>query len=323
MAATANFKKINETFIFSQYKDEYEKSIFEFIKHGSEIDTKSKEFEDIRYDIKKMQVKPFLLDVIEYDAVKLYISNKPMDRSTRVITAKDIKGGTDKYKVYVDCSHIIEKKDGIYKCANTKALISHIVEAMVNLVYFSGYANITAKSDIVRPGAYAFASLFNNIINYLFKTNSVHDIHNRCMYLASQYFLTNIIGSNNPNYVYKHNTDISKQVARISTREAELIDMYVESDSYKNIDTFIQTLKESTKLSKLTTEAVISAWVKMYTPSTLFALEYFPAFSGMLTNAYFGAYLNNQSTIEKVTNRGLPEFVKAVLALETPIYVTR
>ena len=33
----------------------------------------------------------------------------------------------------------------------------------------------------------------------------------------------------------------------------------------------------------------------------------------MMSNAYIGCYLNNQSPIEKVTNRGLPEYVKAVL----------
>ena len=51
----------------------------------------------------------------------------------------------------------------------------------------------------------------------------------------------------------------------------------------------------------------------MYSPSACLHLEYFPAFSAMMTNAYIGCYLNQQSTIEKVTNRGLPEYVKAVL----------
>ena len=53
----------------------------------------------------------------------------------------------------------------------------------------------------------------------------------------------------------------------------------------------------------------------MYTPSTLFALEYYPAFAGMLTNAYIGCYLNNQSTIEKVAGKDMISFVKSILEM--------
>ena len=69
------------------------------------------------------------------------------------------------------------------------------------------------------------------------------------------------------------------------------------------------------KVGDLSTEAVVGAWIKMYTPSTLFALEYYPAFAGMLTNAYIGCYLNNQSTIEKVAGKDMISFVKAILEM--------
>lgn len=320
MAKPTNRKMINETFIFSQYKDEYEKSVLNFIKGGKEIDVTSESFADIAYDVKKSQVGSFIVAAMNSDAVKLYISNRPMNRSTRVLTAKDIKGNSGKYKVYVDCTQIIDFEDGKYKCNNIKQLIAHLMEAAVNVMYFGGYNNIVSNSTIVKSGAYAFASLFNNIINYLFKTNTVSNIHNRCIYLGSQYFIHNIIGSGNQNYGYVNNTDFSKQIARISDREVDLIESYVERDSYKNIDTFVKMLRDFLKLHKLTTEAVISTWVKMYTPSTLFALEYFPAFSAMMTNAYIGCYLNNQSTIEKVTNRGLPEYVKSVISTGDAYY---
>lgn len=320
MSKPTNRKMINETYIFSMYKDEYEKSVLEFIKGGTEIDVKSDAFADIAYDVKKTQVGSFILTAMNSDAIKLYISNRPMNRSTRVLTAKDIKGNTGKYKVYVDCTQIIDFDKGVYKCNNTKQLIAHLLEAAVNVMYFSGYNNVISNTNIVKAGAYAFASLFNNIINYLFKTNSVSNIHNRCMYLASQYFIHNIIGSGDVNYGYVNNTNFSKQIARISDREVDLIESYVERDSYKNIDTFVKMLRDLLKLHKLTTEAVVAAWVKMYTPSTLFALEYFPAFSGMMTNAYIGCYLNNQSTIEKVTNHGLPEYVKSIISTGDAYY---
>lgn len=311
--AQVSAKLINETFIFSQYKDKYEKSILNFIKGGKIIDVYSEAFADIAYDIKKTQVNSFVLSAMQSKQIVLYTSTHPMNRSTRVLTAKDIKNGGNKYIVYIDCTQIIDFENGIYKCNDIRQLIAHLIEAAVNVMYFSGYSNIISRLDLIKAGSYAYASLFNNIINYLFKTNSVGNIHNRCMYLASQYFIKNIFGSNNPDYAYSNNINISKQIARISDREIELIESYTDRDSFNNLDKFVEMLKSSLKLHKLTTEAVIAAWVKMYTPSTLFALEYFPAFSAMMTNAYIGCYLNNQSTIEKVTNRGLPEYAKIIL----------
>ena len=217
--AQLNFKIINETFIFSQYKDEYEKSVLNFIKGGKVIDVHSEAFADIAYDVKKTQVGSFLISAMESKQIVLYTSTHPLNRSTRVLTAKDIKGGTGKYLIYVDCTQIIDFEGGKYKCNNVKQLVAHLLEASVNMMYFGGYTNIVSRFDLVKAGAYAFASLFNNIINYLFKTNTVSNIHNRVMYLASQYFIKNIIGSNNPKYGYANNTAFSKQIARISDRE--------------------------------------------------------------------------------------------------------
>lgn len=313
MSNNYNRKLISDTYIFKLYSDEYEKSVLDFVKGGTEIDVHSAEFEDLAYDIKKRQVGRFLVDVLNSKNVKLYISNKPLNRSMRVITAKDIKAGNGKHCVYIDCTQIIEKKNGKYKCNDIEKLIAHLLDASVNLMYYSGVPGIVTNTTSIKSGAYSFASLFNNVINYLFKTNSISNIHNRCLYLASLYYIRNIVGGGVERYAYAENTALAKQIARISDREAEMLDMYIEKSSFTNIDNFVKTLSQVLKLSDLNTTAVISTWIKLYTPSTLFALEYYPAFSAMMTNAYIGCYLNNQSTIEKITNRGLPEYVKSIL----------
>ena len=48
----------------------------------------------------------------------------------------------------------------------------------------------------------------------------------------------------------------------------------------------------------------VEKWIFLYKTGTQFALELFPAFATMMTNAFHGAYINNQKTIEKVTNNG-------------------
>ena len=42
----------------------------------------------------------------------------------------------------------------------------------------------------------------------------------------------------------------------------------------------------------------------IYGTGTVFALELLPSFSNMLTDAYVGAYINNQKTIEKIAGTG-------------------
>ena len=52
-----------------------------------------------------------------------------------------------------------------------------------------------------------------------------------------------------------------------------------------------------------------------YGPGTVFALELFPAFATMLTDAYVGAYINNQKSIEKIAGPSMVEFTKALLSI--------
>jgi len=122
---------------------------------------------------------------------------------------------------------------------------------IVALEAFDRTALVTAKDGEVLKGKMP-QDMDEIAVNYLFKTNTVSNIHNRVMYLASQYFIKNIIGSNNPKYGYANNTAFSKQIARISDREVELIESYVERDSFKNLDAFVAMLRDSLKLHKLT-----------------------------------------------------------------------
>jgi hypothetical protein len=50
-----------------------------------------------------------------------------------------------------------------------------------------------------------------------------------------------------------------------------------------------------------------------YGSSTGMALEYFPAFSELLSDAYNGCYLNNQKTIEKIAGNNMVAYVKQIV----------
>ena len=58
----------------------------------------------------------------------------------------------------------------------------------------------------------------------------------------------------------------------------------------------------------------VEKWIFLYKTGTQFALELFPAFATMMTNAFHGAYINNQKTIEKVVGNTLVSYTKNVIA---------
>ena len=60
----------------------------------------------------------------------------------------------------------------------------------------------------------------------------------------------------------------------------------------------------------ISVDIVVERWMHSYGVGTVFALEYFPAFSSMMTDAYIGGYLNSQKTIEKVCGTSMVNYSK-------------
>lgn len=311
MAITRNsVKTINQTYLFKENATMYEKIIVNFLKGAKEIDVLSKEFEDVYYDVKKRQVNKFVISTLEMEDVKLMISSSPLPRSMSVICARDFTSSDQsKYAIYIDCSAIMEEdEDGKYYCNNIDQLIAHLVNATANMLYFN---DLLQNNELVETGTYCFSMMFSNILNYLYKINNIRGLQNKALYISSMYFLHNILGINNVN----NNMSLSKKIAKMTDREIDLINMHIKPETFYNINNFTNKLGDILKLDDVTTSSIVSTWMRLYTPGTLFALEYFPAFSAMLTNAYIGCYLNNQSTIEKITNKGLPRYAKTIIKI--------
>ena len=94
-----------------------------------------------------------------------------------------------------------------------------------------------------------------------------------------------------------------------------MLDYQIPEDAFNDINTFINALNNILKIGTLKIDNFIEKWVYLYKSGTQFATELFPAFATMMTNAYTGSYINNQKTIEKITNNGrdMVTFVTALL----------
>lgn len=303
-------KTYNNTFIYTKFP--YEETIFRFLINANRIDKDSPKFEDIRYEFKKRQIDNSLLKILNSKNVILCESDTlPLNTQFRVMCSRDpkFKGSSD-YKIFINCSGLIGlASDGNYKCKNIDILVSHIVNAMVAMIYHKA-ENQILSTQLINDSMEAFANLFTHIIDYLAKISVIPGVKSKCQFLSCMYFTENIIQKDFNNN-YQH---IAGKITNLSEREQDMIIAQCEDSDFDTIKSFVAKLSEMLKIPNLKIDNVIDKWMYLYGSNTVFGLEYYPAFSAMLTDAYCGAYLNNQKTIEKVVGNTLVGYTKNVIA---------
>lgn len=303
-------KKYSDTYIYNKFP--YEDKIFKFLMTASQISTADDRFEDIKFEFKKRQGNSALLKILCSNNVYLMTSadKMPLNRQFRVFCSKDPKTKSSDYKVFVDCTGlIVEDSSGKWVCRQIDTLISYIINAMVCMIYHKAEKEITTVA-ILEDAMKAFSALFTHVIDYLFKISTIPSTKIKCQFLACMFFIKNIIGKDF-NESYQH---MAGKIVDISEREQEMIIAQCDDDDFINIKFFTEKLSDLLKTPNLKVDNLVEKWMYLYGVNTLFGLEYFPALSAMLTDAYQGAYLNNQKTIEKVVGNTLVSYSKTVIA---------
>lgn len=306
------------TYLYRSY-NVYEQKLFNFIMTGNEIIKTADGFDDIRYEVKKRQIGNSLVKILDSKEVILLIGNDPLPKAFKVFCAKDIKNpkNNGKMKVFIDCTNIIKRDavTGAYALSGKGSigiLISYLVSAMHNYIYYVDENRYVNNAKVMSVGAQAFASLFTNVVDYTCKLTTTNSAKDKCTYMCVLYYLSNILGKD-------HTTDgcrkIAKNISGLSDREAGVVDMQINKDTMLNIKFFSETLAQVLHTSKLTVDVIVERWMTSYGPSTVFALEIFPAFASMLTDAYVGEYLNQQRSIEKIAGSSMVEFTKTMLSI--------
>ena len=306
-------KTYSQTYLFSQY-GEYEKKIYEFIVNAERIDTKSAEFDDILYDIKRRKISDHLAKIITSDNVVVGIhSGKALPKAFKVFVAADIKDNS-KVKVFIDATDCVVYKNGVYVCNKLDWLISYVINAMTTFIYVKAENKLLGNSSILKDGCDAWVRCFSYIIDRMYKISTVPQVKRRVDYLAAIYYQTAIMCKD-----ITRNEDSIKanaiRIADIDPSEARVVDIMTYDHDFDNIDTFVKALERIIPLKDIKTGNIVSYWMNAFGPGTVFALEYFPAFSAMMTNTYVGAYLDQQMSIEKVAGQSMVKFTKTILQI--------
>lgn len=306
-------KKYVDTYIYHQY-GKYEEKLYKFVLKADRIDTSSKEFEDILYDIKRRKVSNSLSKIITSDNIVLGISDENrLPKALKVFASRDLKEDKNKIKIFIDVTDCIKFKDGVYVCGNLEWLISYIIDAMVAYIHTVAPNRLLGNSTILKDGGMAFTKAFSYLIDRLYKISSIPELKRKVCYAADIYYQVSLI-EKDPATNYDSIKANAIKVSDADRRDCAIVDAQIEMSDYRSIDTFVTALSRL-GFKDLKSSVVITMWMNVFGTGTVFALEYFPAFSAMLTDAYVGGYLNQQITVEKITSPEMVSFTKAILQI--------
>lgn len=288
----------------------FENTLLTFMMNAEIINKDNPSFEDIMYEVKRRQVTSSLMKVLMSNNVILLKGNVGLSRAFKVFAAKDILSRDKKTKVFIDVTGVIDSKDGEYsmQSRNADILVSHLLNAMNTLIYYSEPNRLVNNSSLVEAGTKAFADMFTYIIDYL-RVGGVDNVRERTKYMAAMYYQTGLL--------LKEQTESTRARARklagLNQRECDIIETLMGPEPFKDINTFIIALCKVLRIDgQLKLDIFIEKWMHQFGTGTQYGTELYPCFASMLTNAYVGSYINNQKTIEKVLGRSLVDFTNTL-----------
>ena len=320
-------KSYSDSYFYKQYP-KYQKLLLDAIMTDPLIDKATEEFKGVILDLKHQRTDEALLRILNSTNTVLLDCDVPLPRTFKVFCAKEMKSrDRGKIKVFIDASACIVKdpKHGDYN-VNETALVSYLMNAGVSMIYHKNFDILRRRANMNIGITKCFANCFTHIIDFLAKISIQESKKIQVTYLSAMYFLMGILQLDNENKA----RDIAMKVADISKNEAILLEDAIEKacrkhsdikekdlNPYENIKIFVNSLRDAMHLNPkaVSLDIIVERWMMQFGPGTVFGLEYFPAFSAMITDAYVGGYLNNQKTIEKICGKDMVQYSKDVITM--------
>jgi hypothetical protein len=304
----AKVKNFGDSYLYRT--GNFEKNLMQFMMSAEIINKNHPSFDDIKYEVKRRQVTSSLMKVLMSDNIVLLKGNVGLSRAFKVFAAKDIISGDKKTKVFIDVTDIIKSTDGSYsiESRNVDILVSHLLNAMNTFIYWVQPERLLNNTALVDAGTKAFSDMFTYVIDYL-RIGSVDNVRERTKYLSALYYQCGLLCKDFTDSVRVR----ARKLSGLSEREADIVETLMGPDPFKDIDTFIKSLAKVLRIEgQLRLDNFIEKWVFVFGSGTQYGTELYTCFASIITNAYVGAYINNQKTIEKVLGKTLVEFTNAL-----------
>lgn len=308
----AKVKPMSKSYLYS--KTNASKKMYEVVIEAERIDINSPEFEDIKYQVKRNQYTSVLIKLLENPNVVLIRCQKPMPRAFKVFAFNDVKqsSNSQQIKIFIDVTEIINKDGKEYTMKSTDfiKLVAHLVSALNMIIYYGKPDALLNNSVLLSSGTACYAKLVANIIDYM-RIGAVDKVREKVLFMAALFYQINVLMKESSDSV----TLRAQKISGLTSRECDLIYTQLGSDCFTDINTFLKSVCNVINVTTLNTDNFMDKWTFLYGVATQFAPEIYTSFSTMVTNAYVGAYLNNQKTIEKIINKDMVEYTKTLFGI--------
>lgn len=185
-------------------------------------------------------------------------------------------------------------------------LLYTLLESAYLAKNFADNYNAIKNDTLVRQqGALMYANIFIKPINKMFNTNLDSIREGKILFLASKFYLKNVLGIDNDEYIFNVGSKIANRVSPYTLKEA---DSLVDEEAYQDLGTFIQALgDERLHLGfegKLQIRNYLFTYISMYGESAPFALESMIYFIFMVNTVRRGAEkVFNQIQLEPIIEK--------------------
>ena len=171
--------------------------------------------------------------------------------------------------------------------------------------FADSYNSIKNDTLVRQQGALMYANIFIKPINKMFNTNLDTVREGKVLFLASKFYLKNVLGIDNEEYIFNVGTKIANRVSPFTLQEVNNI---VDDEAYEDISTFIQALSdERLQLGfegKLQLRNYLYTYITMYGESAPFCLESMIYFIFMVNTVRRGSErLFNQMQLEPIIEK--------------------
>ena len=185
-------------------------------------------------------------------------------------------------------------------------LLYTLLESAYLAKNFADNYNAIKNDTLVRQqGALMYANIFIKPINKMFNTNLDSIREGKILFLASKFYLKNVLGIDNDEYIFNVGSKIANRVSPYTLKET---DSLVDEEAYQDLGTFIQALgDERLQLGfegKLQIRNYLFTYISMYGESAPFALESMIYFIFMVNTVRRGAEkVFNQIQLEPIIEK--------------------
>ena len=173
--------------------------------------------------------------------------------------------------------------------------------AYVGRMSYFNSRTMAQRSSILSYGSSVYANMFVRVLNKKYALNVNKDKLNKVLFLASKFFLINLLGMPNNQTTDNYALKTCKNPNNLLIQQ--MSESFKDED-FTDLSSFILALATNVNTKDLvpglTVRSYLEQFIFMYDGSALLSLESLPYFLYNLLSVTHGAYLNNQYNLENI-----------------------